>query len=103
MSLCYRLHNTTPGSVCRSPPVTRQAVCYIRSRSSYANEHSYASTNPLHSDSPLALQRVDIRGGQPLQSSALITCIACHELSVWLSACLPQWNCPNVVMPRCPL
>lgn len=37
--------------------------------------------------------------GLSLQSSALITCIACHELSVWLSACLPRWSCPNVLMP----
>lgn len=29
----------------------------------HVNERSYASTNPLHGDSPLALQRVDIRGG----------------------------------------
>lgn len=29
----------------------------------HVNEHSYASTNPLHSDSHLSLQRVVIRGG----------------------------------------
>lgn len=29
----------------------------------HVNQRSYASTNPLHSDSHLTLQRVDIRGG----------------------------------------